>query len=164
MNFRGNPYGPIPWCLVFRKICMDQWSWKFVKSFHRDWYWSMNGSSQVWMFSTDLPGDLALKNGRDFLINYLWSPFPRKESTETPQKVWGNSERFAAQSSGQTRENFGEFRSATFLTLAQAAVEGVPPTGSQLLGRERALLTLWRKGLEHFDPKDPVKLKILRSY
>ena len=24
VNFRGNLYGPIPWCLVFREICMDQ--------------------------------------------------------------------------------------------------------------------------------------------
>ena len=28
------------------KICMDQWRCEFAKSFPRDWYWSMDGSSQ----------------------------------------------------------------------------------------------------------------------
>ena len=27
--------------------CMEQWPWKFVKRFPRDWYWSMVGSSRT---------------------------------------------------------------------------------------------------------------------
>ena len=32
--------------LFARKISMEQWNWKSVKSSRRDWYWSMDGSSQ----------------------------------------------------------------------------------------------------------------------
>ena len=31
--------------------------------------------------------------GRDFFVNFFWSPFPAKRSTKTPQKVW---EKFGA--------------------------------------------------------------------
>ena len=46
-EFQGNLYGPLPWCLVSGEICMGQWPWKFVKCFPWDWYWSMDGSSQL---------------------------------------------------------------------------------------------------------------------
>ena len=35
-----------PFGLGFSEIRMDQWPLKSVKSFPRDWHWSMDGSSQ----------------------------------------------------------------------------------------------------------------------
>ena len=46
MNFKDTRMGQWPLCLVFREIHVDQWPLKFVKSFPRNWYWSMDGSSQ----------------------------------------------------------------------------------------------------------------------
>ena len=53
--------------------------------------------------SSHSPGDLALQNEEwlGFVVNIRWSPFPRKESTKSPQicrgkfgaKVGANSER-----------------------------------------------------------------------
>ena len=46
-NFRGNSYGPIIGPYEFTgEIRVDQWSWKFFKSFPLHWYWSMDGFSQ----------------------------------------------------------------------------------------------------------------------
>ena len=41
-----------PFDLVFREIRMDQWPSKSIKSFPRDLYWSMDGSSQ-WITGND---------------------------------------------------------------------------------------------------------------
>ena len=47
MNFRGNPYGPIPWCLAFREnLLHGPMALKVCQKFPRNWYWSMDGSSQ----------------------------------------------------------------------------------------------------------------------
>ena len=69
-------------------------------------YWRLLGPLSrklLWLFSSNLPGNFALKNAGQVLVNFFWSPFPTKRSTTTPQKLRGNSE----QNSGQTPE--GEF-------------------------------------------------------
>ena len=41
----------------------------------------------LWIFSSNLPGNFALQNARDFLGQlFQWSPFPTERSTKTPQK------------------------------------------------------------------------------
>ena len=40
----------------FRGVCMDQWPWKFVKSFSRDWHWSMDRSSQWQQEAAEIHG------------------------------------------------------------------------------------------------------------
>ena len=47
MNFRGNPYGPIPWCLAFREHLYGPMAVKVRQKLPtRDWHWSMDGSFQ----------------------------------------------------------------------------------------------------------------------
>ena len=43
----------------------------------------------LWIFSSNLPGNFALKNGKDFWVNFSGLRFPRKRSTRTPQKNRG---------------------------------------------------------------------------
>ena len=38
------------------KICVDQWPWEFVKSFPRDWHWSMDHSFQPWEHTPKILG------------------------------------------------------------------------------------------------------------
>ena len=46
-QFRGKLIWTNHWSIPFPgEIRMDQWSWKFFKSFPLHWYWSMDGSSQ----------------------------------------------------------------------------------------------------------------------
>ena len=46
-EFQGKFIWTNHWSIPFPgEIRMDQWSWKFYKSFPLHWYWSMDGSSQ----------------------------------------------------------------------------------------------------------------------
>ena len=46
-QFRGKFVWTNHWSMPFPGvICMDQWSWKFFKSFSLHWYWSIDGFSQ----------------------------------------------------------------------------------------------------------------------
>ena len=46
-QFRGKFVWTDHWSIPFSgEICMDQWSWKFFKSFPLHWHWSMDGSFQ----------------------------------------------------------------------------------------------------------------------
>ena len=61
-------------------------------------------------FLSYLPGDLALKTGRDFCFFLLLSPFPDKQSTKKPGKFSGKEIR------DENSKISGNFRSAAFLT------------------------------------------------
>ena len=52
-------------------------------------YFACSPETLGWIFFSCLPGNLALKKGRDFWVNFFWSPFPTKRSTKTPQKIGG---------------------------------------------------------------------------
>ena len=52
-QFRGKFIWTNHWSIPFPgDIRMDQWSWKFFKSFPLHWYWSMDGSSQRGKFQS----------------------------------------------------------------------------------------------------------------
>ena len=62
----------------------------------------------LWIFSSNLPGNLALKNGGDFWWVFVWSPFPTKRSAKTPQKFGEDSEQNSGQNRGRKFEKFVE--------------------------------------------------------
>ena len=45
-RFGRDLYGPIPWCLTFRENLCGPMAVKVCEKLPRDWYWSMEGSSQ----------------------------------------------------------------------------------------------------------------------
>ena len=60
--------------------------------YSEDWVWSrllcLLSRKLVGICSSIFPGDLALKNGGSF-CEFQWSPFPKKQSTNNPQKFRG---------------------------------------------------------------------------
>ena len=50
----------------------------------------------------------GIEKGQGFLVHFLWSPFPGKQSAQNPQKFWGNSEENSGENSGRKFERFRE--------------------------------------------------------
>ena len=57
-------------------------------------------------FSSNLPGNFALKNGGDF-GEFFWYPSPRNEAQKLLKKFGENSEQNSGQNSGRTGQNSG---------------------------------------------------------
>ena len=54
--------------------------------------------------------EFCIGKSRGFLVNFLWSPFPTKRSTKTPQKIWGKfGEKSGAKSRTKIRKIWGTF-------------------------------------------------------
>ena len=65
----------------------------------------------------------GIEKWRGFLVKFLWSPFPRKQSTKSPRIFGENSEHSSEQNSGRKFEKFGNFSFCTF----SDPIKWVPP-------------------------------------
>ena len=73
----------------------------------------------LWIFSSNLPGNFALKNGGEFwwiFSGLRFPPPPRNEARKLLKKFRENSEQNLGQNSDESSKNSGNFRSATFMT------------------------------------------------
>ena len=82
-----------------------------------DWLLCLLSRKLLWIFFSYLPGNFALKNGGDWKMKFLWSPFHTKWSMKNPWKVRGKfGAKFGAKSGDQI-EKFGELSFCSFSDL-----------------------------------------------
>ena len=68
----------------------------------------------LWIFSSCLPGNFALKNGGDFWWIFSGLRFPRNEARNIPEKFGENSEQKFGANPGRKFEKFGELSFCNF--------------------------------------------------
>ena len=117
----------------------------------------------LWISSSNLPGNFALKNGGDFWW-ILLAPFPTKWSTKTPQQIQGKfGAKFGAKSGKKIRK-FGELLFCNFSDVRKASSGGnlgdviiseiLLPFGKTFLTRERSqkfkVIKFWNFGSETY--------------
>ena len=76
----------------------------------------------LWIFSSNLRGNFALKNGGDFWWIFSGLRFPRNKARKLLKNFGENSEQNSGQNSGRKFEKFGDFSFCIFSDLTRCAI------------------------------------------
>ena len=78
----------------------------------------------LWIFSSNLPGNFALKNCGDFWWIFSGLRLPQNEARQLLKKFGENSEQNSGQNSGRKIEKFGELSFCNFSDLTKKDKKG----------------------------------------